>query len=85
VQLAHKPAALSFAEAAALPLVGITSIQALLEDHHLSPGQNLLLIGASGGVGHIALQVAMYVSMQFCSLWRKRRLDRSIGALNPQP
>jgi len=57
-QLARKPRALSFAEAAALPLVGVTALQALFERNSLAPGEHLLLIGASGGVGHVALQAA---------------------------
>ncbi|KAJ1490835.1 hypothetical protein T484DRAFT_1600347, partial [Baffinella frigidus] len=55
-QIAHKPAHLSFAEAAALPLVGITAVQALTQSNSLKPGEHLLLIGASGGVGHVAIQ-----------------------------
>mmetsp|Transcript_40478 Transcript_40478/g.114642 ORF Transcript_40478/g.114642 Transcript_40478/m.114642 type:complete len:381 (-) Transcript_40478:116-1258(-) len=56
-QLALKPQHLSFHEAAALPLVGITAMQALRDDHKLSSGQRLLVVGASGGVGHISVQV----------------------------
>ncbi len=56
-QIALKPASLSHAEAAALPLVGTTSVQAF-QEHSLKSGQRVLIIGASGGVGHIATQVA---------------------------
>lgn len=59
-QLCKKPAFLTFAEAAAIPLVGVTCLQAF-EQHGLlvNPvGKRLLVIGASGGVGHVAVQVA---------------------------
>ena len=56
-QLAPKPANLSFTEAAAVPLAGLTAWQAL-EKVSISPGQRVLVTGASGGVGHFALQIA---------------------------
>jgi NADPH:quinone reductase-like Zn-dependent oxidoreductase len=51
------PMGLSMKEAAALPISGITAMQGL-DQLRLEPGQTLLLIGASGGVGHVALQLA---------------------------
>uniref|UniRef100_A0A7S1UCU6 Enoyl reductase (ER) domain-containing protein n=2 Tax=Phaeomonas parva TaxID=124430 RepID=A0A7S1UCU6_9STRA len=57
-QLAAMPEGLSFPEAAALPLVGTTAMQALRHRHGLSEGQRVLIIGASGGVGSVAVQVA---------------------------
>ncbi len=56
--LVRKPAALSFEEAAALPLVGLTAYQALTEALDLQAGETVLVHAASGGVGHIAVQVA---------------------------
>jgi len=56
-QVAHKPSKLSWQEAAATPLVCITALQAL-EQHGVSAGQRVLVIGASGGVGHVAVQIA---------------------------
>jgi NADPH:quinone reductase-like Zn-dependent oxidoreductase len=56
-QVACMPRNISFAQAAALPLVGLTAWQAL--QPHLVAGQsNVLVVGASGGTGHVALQVA---------------------------
>lgn len=78
-QLAHKPPALSFTEAAALPLVGITSVQALIEDNHLKSGQSLLLIGASGGVGHVALQVAKSVGARVTAVCSERNQEMVLG------
>jgi NADPH:quinone reductase-like Zn-dependent oxidoreductase len=56
-QAARKPAALSWVDAAALPLVGVTALQAL-EQHRVVPGQRVLVLGAGGGVGHILTQTA---------------------------
>jgi NADPH:quinone reductase len=56
--LALKPKNLSFAEAAALPLVSITAWEALVERAALRPGERVLVHGGTGGVGHIAVQLA---------------------------
>jgi NADPH:quinone reductase-like Zn-dependent oxidoreductase len=55
--VAKKPASLSHAQAAALVLPGVTVTQ-LLDQHGFEPGQRLLIIGASGGVGHLAVKLA---------------------------
>jgi NADPH2:quinone reductase len=55
--VAHKPANLSFAEAAALPLVSITAWEALVDKLNVSAGESLLVQGGLGGVGHIAAQL----------------------------
>ncbi|QMW03962.1 NADP-dependent oxidoreductase [Spirosoma foliorum] len=56
--LAHKPTQLSFEEAAAAPLAVLTAWQALTEHGHLEAGQKLLIQAASGGVGHLGVQLA---------------------------
>ena len=61
-QIAKKPQALTHTEAAALPLVGTTALQAFSQ-HQLRKGQRLLVIGASGGVGHVAVQVATHLGV----------------------
>jgi NADPH:quinone reductase-like Zn-dependent oxidoreductase len=53
-----KPAALSHAEAGALPMVGLVAWQALVDTAHVQPGQRVLVLGAAGGVGHVAVQIA---------------------------
>jgi NADPH2:quinone reductase len=58
--LAAKPARLSFAEAAALPLVGITAWEALFERGQVQAGETVLIHAGAGGVGHIALQLAKH-------------------------
>jgi NADPH:quinone reductase-like Zn-dependent oxidoreductase len=55
---AHRPAALSEAEAAALPLAGLTAWQCLVDIAGVQPGQRVLVHAAAGGVGHLAVQIA---------------------------
>jgi NADPH:quinone reductase-like Zn-dependent oxidoreductase len=57
-QLALKPASLTHAQAAALPLAGLTAWQLLVDTAGVSPGQRVLIHAAAGGVGHLAVQIA---------------------------
>jgi NADPH:quinone reductase-like Zn-dependent oxidoreductase len=57
-QLARTPEELTDVEAAALPLAGLTAWQALVETADVQPGQRVLVLGAAGGVGHLAVQIA---------------------------
>jgi NADPH:quinone reductase-like Zn-dependent oxidoreductase len=57
-QIAHKPAKIDHIHAAAVPLAGLTAWQALFEKAHLTAGQTILILGAAGGVGHLAVQLA---------------------------
>ena len=57
--LAHKPESLSFAEAGALPLAGLTAYQALTEVLDVGEGDRVLVHRASGGVGFFAVQIAV--------------------------
>jgi NADPH:quinone reductase-like Zn-dependent oxidoreductase len=57
--LAHKPQTLSFAEAGALPLAGLTAYQALTEALDVSEGDRVLVHRAAGGVGFFAVQIAV--------------------------
>jgi NADPH:quinone reductase-like Zn-dependent oxidoreductase len=57
-QLAHKPAGITHAEAAALPLAGLTAWQALVDAAEVTEGTRVLVHGAGGGVGHLAVQIA---------------------------
>jgi NADPH:quinone reductase-like Zn-dependent oxidoreductase len=59
--LAVKPASLSMAEAASVPLVALTSWQALVEQANLQPGQKVLIHAGSGGVGTYAVQLAKHL------------------------
>lgn len=57
-KLAPKPAGLAFEEAASIPISGLTALQAVRDRGQVTPGQSVLIIGASGGVGTFAVQVA---------------------------
>jgi len=57
--LAIKPANLTFKEAAALPLITITAWEALVDRANIGPGSTVLVHGGAGGVGHIAIQIAV--------------------------
>jgi alcohol dehydrogenase len=59
--IAHKPKRLSHAEAAGLPLVGVSAWKALVENIGLSKDQKILIHGGAGGIGSIAIQLAMYL------------------------
>ncbi|MFI0424131.1 NAD(P)-dependent alcohol dehydrogenase [Spongiactinospora sp. 9N601] len=80
-QIARSPASLSPAEAASL-LVGTTAITALRDKARLRPGERLLVRGASGGVGSIAVQYGKALGAHVTGLAGPRNLDfvRSLGA-----
>ena len=78
----RKPANLSFAQAAAIPLAGNTALMGLRDVAHTGPGQRILINGASGGVGTFAVQLAASFGAQVtgvCST-RNAELVRSLGA-----
>lgn len=57
-QLARIPSALGDVEAAALPMAGLTAWQALVDTARVGPGDRVLIQGAAGGIGHLAVQIA---------------------------
>jgi len=59
--IAHKPKTLNHVEAAALPLVGVSAWQALVENIGLSKDQKILIHGGAGGIGSIAIQLAKHL------------------------
>ncbi len=81
-KLAHKPANLSFEQAAVVPISGGTAIQALRDAGQVQAGQKLLIIGASGGVGTYAVQLAKAVGAEVTGVSSTAKLElvRSIGA-----
>ena len=82
VLLALKPRSLSHREAAALPLVSITAWQ-LIDRPALTQGESVLVYGATGGVGHVALQMARARKARVCAVvsnQEKAELARSLGA-----
>jgi NADPH:quinone reductase-like Zn-dependent oxidoreductase len=76
------PAGLDHVHAAALPLAGLTAWQALVETAGLEPGQRVLISGASGGVGHLAVQVAAAIGAEVTALASAANADavRALGA-----
>lgn len=81
-KLAHKPAKLTFESAAAATVSGITALQALTDVGGLESGQRVLVIGASGGVGSYAVQIARALGAQVDAVAGTRNLDmvRDLGA-----
>ena len=80
--LARKPAALSFEQAAAVAVSGLTALQGLRDAGRIKAGQTVLVIGASGGVGSYAVQLAKYFGAEVTGVCGTAKADlvRSIGA-----
>jgi NADPH:quinone reductase-like Zn-dependent oxidoreductase len=81
-RLARRPAILSAEQAAAVPVSGVTALQAVRKHGHLEPGQSVLVIGASGGVGSFAVQIAKALGGRVTGVASGAKLDfvRSLGA-----
>jgi len=81
-KLVRKPIRLSFEEAAAVPVSGCTALQAIRDVGRLQPGQKVLIIGAAGGVGTLAVQVAKALGAHVTGVCSTSKADlvRSLGA-----
>ena len=81
-KLAPKPANLTFTQAAAVPVSALTALQAVRDRGHVQPGQQVLVIGASGGVGTFAVQIAKAAGAEVTGMCRTAKMDtvRSLGA-----
>jgi len=81
-QLEHKPANLTFEQAAAVPLAGSTALVGLREAGRVAAGQRVLINGASGGVGTFAVQIAKAFGAKVTAVCSTRNIDlvRSLGA-----
>ena len=81
-QIEHKPSNLSFEAAAAVPIAGVTAIQALRDVAGLQSGQRLLVNGGSGGVGSFAVQVGKAWGATVTAVTSTRNVER-VRALGP--
>jgi len=81
-RLALKPPSISFEQAAAIPVAGITALQGLRDRGEIKPGQKVLINGAGGGVGTFAVQIAKTLGANVTAVTSTKNLDmvRSLGA-----
>ncbi len=80
--LARVPAGISFGQAAATPISGLAALQAVRDAGRVRPGHRVLVIGASGGVGSFAVQIAKAFGAEVTGVASTRNLDtvREVGA-----
>ncbi len=80
--LAHKPAGMTFEQAAAIPQAGMLAVQGLIDAGRIQSGQKLLLNGAGGGVGTFALQMAKTYNAEVTAVDKPGKLEmlRAMGA-----
>ncbi len=81
-KLSLKPENLAFGEAAAVPVSGITALQAVRDHGRVRAGQKVLIVGASGGVGSFAVQIAKACGAEVTAVCSTSKLDlvRALGA-----
>ncbi len=80
--LALKPQALTFEQAAAVPIAGLTALQALRDKAHVQPGHRVLINGAAGGVGTFAVQIGRSFGAEVTGVCSGRNVEmvRTLGA-----
>lgn len=80
--VAPKPANITFAQAAAVPMTAVTALQGLRDKGQIQAGQKVLINGASGGVGTFAVQIARALGAEVTAVvsTKKMNMARSLGA-----
>jgi NADPH:quinone reductase-like Zn-dependent oxidoreductase len=80
--LVTKPGSVTFDQAAALPIAGLTALQGLRDKGHLQPGQRVLINGAAGGIGTFAVQIAKLFGANVTGVCSTKNVDlvHSLGA-----
>ena len=81
-KLAPKPSNLSFAEAAAVPISRLAALQAVRDHGRVEVGQNVVIVGGSGGVGSFAVQIAKAFGAEVTGVCSTAKVDlmRALGA-----
>jgi NADPH:quinone reductase-like Zn-dependent oxidoreductase len=81
-RLVPKPESMTFDQAAAVPIAGLTALQGLRDKGHLQPGQRVLINGAAGGIGTFAVQIAKSFGANVTGVCSTKNVEliRSLGA-----
>ena len=79
--VAHKPASMSFEEAATLPQAAVIALQGIRDQGRVQPGPRVLIVGAGGGSGTFAVQLAKRLGAEVTGVDNAEKLDvmRSVG------
>ena len=76
-KLALKPEYISFAQAASIPIAGLTALQGIRDVGHLKAGQRILINGAAGGVGTFAVQIAKSIGALVTGVCSTRNVEQT--------